>query len=464
MRMTKMKSPTTWTLLAACAVTAPFQVFAQEAQPPGFKADRTAEDYSYLKEEAKRQSGLDQIKLVPLAAQGDVFVSFGGEIRERVEAIDRPAFGIGGREADTYLLQRTIVHADLHLGSTVRLFGQLGSEQAFGKQVLASPDEDELDVQQLFVELRPAKQLTVRLGRQEMAFNPSQRFVSFRDATNVRQNFDGARATLSLRRLKMDAFVVRPVTLRRGVFDDAGNDQQALRGLYGSLGLDARRSATADAYWLRLDRDAANFGGISGEEHRHSLGLRSGGTSGAWDWDVEGLVQRGTFVHQDIRAWALSADLGYSASGKWKPRLGFRLDSGSGDRQAGDGRLGTFNPLFPKGPYFNEANVTSFANLVAVRSSLRVQPLRALTVEAATQWKWKEARGDSVYLGPASPVAGTRGGPREIGQVYSADATVQIGRHWSLRGYYLHHSEGEAIRAVGGEAIDFGMASLQFRF
>jgi len=459
-----MNNPMAPTLLAACALIAPCQAFAQKAQPPAFKADRTAEDYSYLKEEAKRLSGLDKIKFVPLTAEGEVFVSFGGEIRERAETIDRPAFGIGGREGDTYLLQRTIIHADLHLGSAVRVFGQLGSEQALGKQVLAAPDEDELDVQQLFVDLQPTKQLTVRLGRQEMAFNPSQRFVSFRDATNVRQNFDGARATLNLGRLRIDGFLVRPVTLRRGVFDDVGSNQQTFAGLYGSFGLDSRRSAKADGYWFRLDRETASFGGISGEEHRRSFGLRSGGTSGGWDWDVEGLVQRGEFSDQDIRAWALSADIGYTASGKWKPRLGFRIDSGSGDRQAGDGRLGTFNPLFPKGPYFNEANVTSFANLVAVRSSLRVQPLRALTLEAAAQGKWKEARGDSVYFGPASPVAGTRGGPREIGQVYTADATVQLDRHLALRGYYLRHSAGDAIRNAGGGAIDFGMASLQFRF
>lgn len=458
-----MNGRTAAALLGASAALAPGEGSAQNALP-AFMGDRTAEDYSYLKDEATRESRLDRIKFVPLAADGEVFVSFGGEIRERAETIDRPVFGIGGGEGDGYVLQRTVVHADLHLGSAIRLFGQLGSEKAFGKQVLASPDENELDVQQLFVELRPATQLMVRLGRQEMAFNPSQRFVSFRDATNVRQNFDGARATLTLGRLKMEGFLVRPVALRRGVFDDAGNDQQRFGGLYGSLGLDSGRSATADGYWFHLERQAANFGGLSGEERRDSVGLRSGGSAGAWDWDVEGLVQRGTFGGEDIRAWALSADLGYTASGVWKPRLGLRVDSGSGDRRIGDGRLGTFNPLFPKGPWFNEANVTSFANLVAIRSSVRVQPVRILTLEAVAQWKWKQTRGDSVYLGPATPVAGTRGGPGEIGQVYSADATMQLGRHWTLRGYYLHHGAGAAIRAAGGEAIDFGMASLQFRF
>ncbi len=451
-------------LLAACGVLAPCQAIAQQSQPPAFKPDRTAEDYSYLNDRNKRASALDRIKFVPVAHEGDVYASFGGEIRERAETIDRPSFGVGGREADSYMLQRILLHADVHLESGLRVFGQLGAEKAFGKQLLSPPDEDHLDVQQLFVEVKPRPQLAIRLGRQEMAFNTSQRFVSFRDGTNVRQNFDGARVTLTLGRLKLDGFAVRPVRLRRGIFDDAGNRQQAFGGVYGALGLDSRRSTTIDGYWMYLDRDAATFGGVSGEEHRHNLGLRSGGGVGKWDWDVEGLLQRGTFAGQGIRAWGFAADIGYTAPGHWRPRLGLRLDSGSGDRRASDSTLGTFNPLFPKGPYFNEANVTSFANLVALRPSVRVQPGRILSLEAATQWKWKEARGDAVYLGPAAPLAGTRGGPRGIGQVSTIDATLQLGRHWNLRGYYLHHSAGEAIEAAGGHAIDFAMASAQFRF
>lgn len=449
--------------LAASALIAP-PALAQQAAPPAFKPDRTAEDYRYLADPAKRGSDWDAIKYVPLDDDGSIYASFGGEIRERAEVMDRPAFGIGGREADTYLLQRVLLHADLHLGQSVRVFGQIGAHEAFGKKVLALPDEDHLDVHQLFVDVQPVAGLTVRLGRQEMAFNASQRFVSFRDGTNVRQNFDGARATFLRGALKLDGFYVHPVTLDHGIFNDHGADEQAFGGLYASLGLDAKRARTVDGYWFYLDRDVASYGGVAGEEHRHSIGLRTGGAADGWDWDVEGLLQRGRFAGQDIRAWEASADLGYTLAGGWKPRLALRFDAGSGDDRRGDGKLGTFNPLFPKGPYFNEANVTSFANLIALRPSVRVRPTPKLGVEAAVQWKWKEARADSVYLGPAAALAGTAGAPREIGQVTSLDATYQLDRHWSLRCYYLHHSAGDAIRAAGGDAINFGMASVQFRF
>lgn len=463
--MTRNNRTTLIALLGAGTMLAASPALAQQQPPlPGFKPDRTAEDYSSLRDRSDALPLDARIKFVPLDPDRQSYLSLGGEIRERAESLDRPAFGIGGHDPETYLLQRVLVHADLHLGSAVRVFAQLGAEEAFGKQTLALPDEDHLDLRQLFVEVKPLAALKLRLGRQEMAFNPAQRFVSFRDGTNVHQNFDGARATLGLGRIRLDGFLVRPVTLRRGVFDDVSNRQQWFGGVYGAYALGPQPGASADAYWFYLDRDVASFGGVTGAEHRHSLGLRTGGAAKGWDWDVEGLIQRGNFAGQSIRAWGLSADLGYTLATTMKPRLGVRFDSGSGDHHAGDGKLGTFNPLFPKGPYFNEANVTSFANLVAIRPSLRVQPVRTLTLEGAVQWKWKEARADSVYLGPAAALAGTRGGPDAIGEVYSADANLALGRHWSLRAYYLHHSAGDAIRAAHGRAIDFGMASAQFRF
>ena len=203
-----------------------------------------------------------------------------------------------------------------------------------------------------------------------------------------------------------------------------------------------------------------------GEEHRHSIGLRFGGASSGWDWDAEALIQRGIFTGRDISAWGGALDLGRSfAQAPLKPRIGLRFDAGSGDANHADGKIGTFNPLFPKGPYFNEANLTSFTNLLALRPSLKVKPAQALDVEAAVQFKWRETLGDAVYLGPSTPLPGTAGGTsRTIGQVYTLDATLQLDRHVALRAYYLHHSAGPATERAGGRSVDFAMTSAQDRF
>jgi hypothetical protein len=398
------------------------------------------------------------------ALAAPITASFGGEVRERLEVFDAPRFGIGGTESDTYLLQRVLLHGDFHLGESVRLYAQLGAHEAFGKKVLSPPDEDHADIQQLFLEVAPSKSLTLKIGRQEMAFNPAQRFVSFRDGTNIRQAFDGARATLKTGKLRLDGFLTRPVALKRGVFDDEPNDQQVFGGVYGAYALG--KTVSLDGYWFYLDRDGASYGGVTGEEHRHSIGLRFGGAANGWDWDAEGLIQRGTFAGRDIFAWGGAFDLGRTfAKAPLKPRIGLRFDAGSGDANRNDGKLGSFNPLFPKGPYFNEANLTSFTNLLALRPSLKVKSAKGLDVEAAVQFKWRETLGDAVYVGPAAPLAGTAGGTsRTIGQVYTLDAALQLNRHLALRAYYLHHSAGAAIERAGGRSVDFAMTSAQFRF
>jgi hypothetical protein len=398
------------------------------------------------------------------ALAAPVTASFGGEVRERVEVFDAPRFGIAGAEADTYLLQRVMLHGDFHLGDSVRAYVQLGAHEAFGKKLLSPPDEDHLDIQQAFLELTPSKNLSLRIGRQEVAFNPAQRFVSFRDGTNIRQAFDGARATLKTGKIRLDGFLTRPVALEHGVFDDEPNDKQVFGGVYGAYALD--KAVSFDGYWFYLDRERASFGGVTGEEHRHSFGVRFGGVAQGWDWDAEALVQRGRFAGRDISAWAGALDLGRTfVKAPLKPRIGLRFDAGSGDSDRADGKLGSFNPLFPKGPYFNEANLTSFTNLLALRPGLKVKPAKALDVEAVVQFKWRETLADAVYVGPSTPLAGTVGGTsRTIGQVYTLDAVLQFNRHLALRAYYLHHSAGAAIARAGGRSVDFAMTSAQFRF
>ena len=74
------------------------------------------------------------------------------------------------------------------------MYGELGLHRDLGKgEAPAITDRDGLDAQVLFVDVTPAEHWRLRLGRQELSFNPTQRFVSVREGPNIRQSFDGAR-------------------------------------------------------------------------------------------------------------------------------------------------------------------------------------------------------------------------------------------------------------------------------
>lgn len=101
-------------------------------------------------------------------------------------------------------------------------------------------------------------------------------------------------------------------------------------------------------------------------------------TNNGYDWDLEAMAQTGTLGSKDIQAWGGGSRLGYTwQSIPWAPRLGLQLDVASGDRHRGDGKLGTFNPLFPNGYYFSLAGYTGYSNLIHVKPSNRSRAFRS---------------------------------------------------------------------------------------
>jgi len=90
-------------------------------------------------------------------------------------------------------------------------------------------------------------------------------------------------------------------------------------------------------------------------ERRTSIGTRVSGRAGAWDYNWEAIVQFGHFGDDDIRAWTVATETGVTFFDVlWRPRLALSANIASGDKDPGDGKLQTFNPLFPRGNYFSE--------------------------------------------------------------------------------------------------------------
>lgn len=434
---------------------------ATAAEAPAFKPVRSDEDYGYLHNVAER-TGLDPLRYIPLA--DDAYLSLGGEARLRMDAVDTPRFGFGGAKTDTFALGRLLLSGDLHLGDTVRVYGELGLHRDQGKKDKpAATDRDGLDAQVLFVDVTPASGWRVRVGRQELQLNPTQRFIAVREAPNIRQSFDGARITRTAGPLKLDALYLQPVVISTGAFDDTRSRTQRFYGLYASTRLSPRQ--TLDLYALGLERDAVRFGAITGDERRTSLGARLSGAEGRIDYEVEGVVQGGRFAGRSIRAFAASVGGGYTLDDPWKPRLGLRLDVGSGDRDATDGKLGTFNPMFPKGAYFNETGLFSWGNLAALRASLGVAPSKAVSVEASytAHRLWTSA--DAIYLQPLTPLAAARPGlSRDVGDAVQLDASWQVSRNVKLQGQLARQDAGPAVRALGGKPVNLAVLFAQFRF
>ncbi len=440
-------------------------VAAYDAEPP-FQLVRSDESYLYLRDPARRQSWDDAIKYLPLSVDGLTWLSLGGEIRERFDVYNAPRFGIG-TPSDSYDLQRLLLHADLHVGSHLRFYAELGNHEVYGKRTAVLPvDKDPTDVQNAFVDFVPdeAGAWRARLGRQELLLNSTQRFISVREGPNIRQSYDGGRLTWAKGAWNVDAFSLRPVIAKPQSFDDRGDPNTLFSGVYASRRLQGA-SGSLDGYWIALDRWGAKYGTRVATERRRGLGSRLALKGGGWDLDAEVMLQYGVFGDADIRAWGAGVDAGRTFEAPWGPRAGLRLDAASGGSLRDPVRLSTFNPLFPKGLYFDESTLTTDSNLLSLRPSITVTPVSSLTLQLSEAWRWRQSREDALYLIPFVPLPQTLGNTASyVGQWTILDGLWRANRYLTIQAEYVHVQAGEAVILAHGHDVDFEMLIARFQF
>ena len=436
-------------------------------EPAPFRLVRSDENYNPNIHQGRYSTAPEPWKYVPLTADGETYLSFGGEIRERYDVFDAPRFGIRTR-SDSYDLQRLLLHGDLHFGRRLRLYAELGKHEVFGKRTAVLPvDESPTNFQNLFIDILPdaAERWRVRVGRQELLLNPTQRFISVREGPNLRQSYDGARVSWTRGAWKVDAFSFRPMlVVKPDAFDNRGDPNSLFSGAYVSHAID-KPEDVIEGYWLAYDHWNAQYGTKVGPERRRTVGTRVALHKGGWDLDTDLARQYGTFAGRDIRAWAIGADGGFTFDTSLKPRLGLRFDGASGGSSTDPNSLDTFNPLFPKGLYFDESMLTTYANLLSVRPSLTITPVRTLTLQVSEAWRWKQTVQDNLYLIPFVPIpqtAGTAG--KYVGRWTIVDGNWRANRWLTFQGEYVHVAAAEAVQAARGHDVDFFMLIAQLRF
>lgn len=443
-------------LLAVCP---PASAFAQEAwQPPTLTNTRYDEDWSQLADPAHRTGRwTEDFKYVPLGRGDQTWFSTGGELRARVESFGDNLWGGAAAPDDAYLWLRATPYVDLHAGR-LRAFVQPIAAYAVGVAPSAGPvDQTRADLLQGFVEVA-AGPVTLRGGRQMLPLG-TERLVGTRYGPNVPLAFDGGRADLRTGKAQVSLFYARPVQARAGTFDDRSSTTKALWGAYAAL-------PGIDAYYLGYRNRAATFGDVEGREERHSLGLRSHGMSGDWRWNVEGVAQFGHFAGQRIRAWTLGSEVSRAfPDALLKPRATLRFNMISGDKRAGDGRLGTFNALFPKGKYFGELSPIGPTNIVNVHPGVSLALSGKVSLDVAGMAYWRYSRGDGIYDIPGNLIRGPGGSrARFIGKQAEASLSWQATPELELSASASTFAAGRYLRETGpGKTITMLGFEANFR-
>jgi len=421
---------------------------SQGQERPAFQTLRYSEDWTLLRDVSHRGDWLDPVKFVPLDGT-NIYLSFGGEARLKYELYSEPVFNQKPADDEGFLLQRYLVHADFHATPYFRVFGQLQSSlEDFRNGGPRPTDRDDLDLHQAFFDARLAwadeNAITLRGGRQEMAYG-SQRLISVRESPNNRLAFDAVRVLTKFGEWQGDAWIGQPVEIDTGIFDDQRMGETAFWGGYLTGPIHFVPGLNVDLYYLGLSRQDASFARGTADETRHSLGARLFGKHGALDWNFEFVGQFGSFGKDDILAWTTASDTGWTfARAPGKPRVFLRADIASGDH--GGSNLGTFNPLFPRGAYFNEAALIGPQNLMDLQPGVDFALTESLKLTTSCDFVWRESLDDGVY-GVALNLQVPPGTSREryVGTFPSVSLSWQAQRHLSFTVNYVAYVFGDFV-------------------
>ena len=459
--------------------------WAQAGQPsnepkrPAYQigsAGRFNEDWSVLRgvDPETTDDFWDRLKFIPLTSDQNVWLTIGGQARERGEYFRQYLFGNSEpKQSDGYLLSRYRLSADLHLTRYFRMFAEGRSAFALDRDLAGGRTTsyvDEVDLMNGFADvmipLGQQASVTLRGGRQELIFG-SQRLVGPGDFTQVPRAFEGGAAIGQIAGWTITPFWAQPVVVDKYRFNQSTSDQE-LFGVFGTGPLHVV-AVNLDLYWLDANNKTATFNGTVGREHRHTLGGRVWGKIGATglDFEVEGAAQFGTVGRGDVATSMFTTVLGYTLPvPRLSPRVYLEFDYASGDDRPG-GNVGTFNPLYPNGhSYLGYIDYIGRQNLISPNAGVSVSPIRDLTLSLQQYFFWRASDHDAIYSksgGVLRPGTGTTA--RYVGAETDVLATYNFTRH--IQGYagYSHFFAGEFIEKTGKDKdSDFYYLAIQYTF
>ena len=419
------------------------QTTTETSVGPKYLNLRYDEDFSYLDGEAGgyQEDFFDPIKNIKLS--DDFRLSIGGEFRFQFHSISNGLFGARAMTHDSFELYRMLTHFDLTYQDKARLFVQFGSmldgDHELGTRAI---DENELTVHQAFVDLMLFDApLTLRVGRQEMSYGKEQ-FISPLEWANVRRRFDAIKAFWTADTWQLDVFAAKPVVVRDNK-PDPWADDVCFYGAYFSYKGIERHTLDMFAFAQDDSRNRRNPNLRTGDMDRYTVGASFSGKTDNFDYLALAAGQWGHWAGDRIEAYAWSVGGGYTfADYTCKPRVGIGFDWASGDSSWRDGKVGTFDQLYPLGhAYFGYLDLVGRQNIQDLSADVSAWAVPdKVKAKLAYHMFWLEEERDALYDAGGTALrrsfAGTSGD--QVGQELDVTLHWQMCPHSSLLLGYSH--------------------------
>ena len=400
--------------------------------------------------------------------------------------------GIDSLTDDSWLLQRFRIGVAFKPVDWLKIYAQgQDTEECFADRpdipgVMGAEGDDYFDLRQAYIQLGP-KWVNATLGRQTLAYG-DERLIGISEWNNFSRTFDAAKLHYEKAKFSVDLFASTAVYILRDRFDqsDLFNGSETHRdevfsGIYAST--TAVNPLTMDFYALLLDEENPTFvvPGITYPGTSLSIpGTRSDFvTLGArikadpkklhgWEYEGEFAFQAGQVSDLDLTAFAVHIGGGYNFNCPWNPRLFAEYNFASGDENATDGDIETFQNLFPSNhKFYGYMDFFSWQNLNNPELSFRVKPSKQTSIQLDGHGFWLANTNDAWYRANGTtrvrPI--TPGASNYVGSEIDLTATYQPIKFLTLQAGYSHFFAGDYLSASGpSDDADFGYVQATVTF
>lgn len=375
--------------------------------------------------------------------------TFGMEFRGRLEAFTGQSFQPGNN--DLYYLHRLRLTLGIQPLPWSKFVFQTQDSRAPGYPDPApSTTVNPLDLRQGYVEFgtNPKAGWSLRAGRQEFIFG-DERLVGAGNWGNVGRSFDAVRVTYARPGAKLDWFASSVVVTDKDAFDRS-DLRNRLYGFYSSFTKLIPGSQIEPYFFWRSDGGYRNELKVRGGLDEITFGIRGvGKLPGRLDYGIETAGQSGRAAGAPITAWAGHFLGGYSLGGTDRaPRLVAQFNCASGDSDPRDGRVNTFDQLYPTNHFFYGIDDRmGWRNMREAVGGVQWKPLAKWRFGVDYHAFWLATVQDALYLdnGSAS-VRNPNATSRRVGDELDVTANYQPSEHFSLVLGYGHLFPGKFLR------------------
>ncbi len=339
----------------------------------------------------------------------------------------------------------------------------------FASQFPEKPtDVNEADFVQAFAELffkdalgldRPLK---LQAGRFTLDY-ADRRLVNRNRWQNAMNTFDGFRLRLGEQEndWQIDAFATQVVDVRLRSFDRPDEE----RWFYGLIGAWRKwsRVITLEPYYFVLDEDRKDP--AQPDREIQTLGLHGYGPVGdsGFDYDFSAAWQFGEDGTRRQRAFASYAELGYSFTHAWDPRISVSTVYASGDRNPEDSLSERFDRLFVTARHWSTLSLFTLENVIGPKLRASLRPAKWLSWDAYYGAYWLASDEDVWPMTRRQDPTGRSGD--FVGQEMDLRLIFKVNPRVDIETGYAYFIPGAFARNTGpADDSDFFYVQMIMRF